>query len=237
MKPPIASDPAIEQSAKDLTDQLQSAIKNNTLIEMFRQRSTQIQTELIELENKITQLRLEQSSIRAEWDDLEQFQDLKPLNEQLNDLEKINKRAREVIEYKKTKDILYDIEVKVSALEADMELCSIEKDEALESVDLPIQDLRINAEGIEIKDQEGNYVPLKQASAARGLKLSTAIAMALNPTLRVIRITDGSLLDDDSMAILEEMADNTDTQIWIEQVSKNDNDKPGIFISDGEVAS
>jgi hypothetical protein len=55
--------------------------------------------------------------------------------------------------------------------------------------------------------------------------------MALNPTLRIIRISDGSLLDDKSMSIIREMAKAKDYQIWIEVVG----DRVGIQIEDGVV--
>lgn len=61
-------------------------------------------------------------------------------------------------------------------------------------------------------------VPFEQASTAEQLRASTAIAMAANPTLRVLRITDGALLDDDSMALLRKLAAAEDYQLWIEVV-------------------
>jgi len=60
--------------------------------------------------------------------------------------------------------------------------------------------------------------------------------MASNPTLRVIRITDGSLLDDESMAVINSMAVDSDFQIWIEYASRNSEDRMGVYIEDGRVA-
>jgi len=74
-------------------------------------------------------------------------------------------------------------------------------------------------------------IPFHQASSSQQLRVSLAIAMALNPTLRIIRISDGSLLDDHSMAIIREMAKAKDYQIWIEVVG----DRVGIQIEDGLV--
>ena len=61
------------------------------------------------------------------------------------------------------------------------------------------------------------------------------MALELNPTIRVLRITDGSLLDSESMAILEEMAIQHDAQIWLEVVS--DDGATGVVIEDGQVVS
>lgn len=77
--------------------------------------------------------------------------------------------------------------------------------------------------------------PFAQASSAERLRVSTAIAMALNPKLRVIRITDGSLLDSASMSVIEEMARDKDFQVWCEVVDESG--KVGVVIEDGQVAA
>lgn len=78
-------------------------------------------------------------------------------------------------------------------------------------------------------------LPFDQASAAEQLRVSLAIAMAANPTLRVIRIMDGSLLDDDGVKWLASFAAETDYQVWIERVDSSG--KVGITIEDGGVAA
>ena len=80
-----------------------------------------------------------------------------------------------------------------------------------------------------------NGLPLEQASAAEQLRVSMSMAIASNPKLRVIRITDGSLLDSNSMAVIEEMCKAEDFQVWIEQVEETG--KVGIFIEEGRVAA
>jgi hypothetical protein len=60
-----------------------------------------------------------------------------------------------------------------------------------------------------------------------------AIAMASNPKLRVIRIKDGSLLDDDALALVAQTAEQHDYQVLMERVGTGD---PGaIIIEDGQV--
>jgi hypothetical protein len=77
-----------------------------------------------------------------------------------------------------------------------------------------------------------NGVPFEQASTAEQLKASTAIAIAANPTLRVLRIKDGSLLDEDSMKILADLAATEDLQLWVEIVGEGG---AGIIMEDGSV--
>lgn len=78
-------------------------------------------------------------------------------------------------------------------------------------------------------------IPFDQASSAEQLRVSMSIAMAANPKLRVIRIVDGSLLDEDSLSAISEMAKAGDFQVWIETVSSTG--KVGVVIDDGAVAS
>ena len=78
-------------------------------------------------------------------------------------------------------------------------------------------------------------LPLEQASDAQQLRLSVAVAMSANPKLRVIRIRDGSLLDEDGMALLAEMAKDREYQVWIEKVDSTGS--VGVVMVDGEVAA
>lgn len=80
-----------------------------------------------------------------------------------------------------------------------------------------------------------NGIPFDQASSAEQLRVSMSIAMAANPKLRVIRITDGSLLDEDSLAAIGQMAKADDFQVWIERVDASG--KLGIVIDDGAVVA
>lgn len=102
------------------------------------------------------------------------------------------------------------------------------KAKALQDAAMPIPELGF-------QDGEVTYrgLPFAQASAAEQLRVSTAIAMAANPRLRVIRIEDGSLLDEDNLQVLAEMAASNDFQIWIEQVDSTG--RVGIYLEDGEV--
>ena len=75
--------------------------------------------------------------------------------------------------------------------------------------------------------------PFEQASDAERLRASCAIAMRGDAKLRVLRVRDGSLLDPDSLALLREMAEAADYQVWVEQVDVSG--KIGIVIEDGRV--
>lgn len=78
-----------------------------------------------------------------------------------------------------------------------------------------------------------NGVPIDQASSAEQLRVSMAIAMSANPRLRVLRIQDGSLLDENSLALVTDLAREHNYQVWLEKVDTSG--KIGVVIEDGEV--
>lgn len=121
-----------------------------------------------------------------------------------------------------------EAEDKSEALTAAMAERDKVKAEAIQNAEMPIVGLTL-VDGQVLFDG----VPFEQASMAQQIGISVAIAMAANPKLKVIRIKDGSLLDDDSMAMLADMAKDNDYQIWIERVDTSG--KIGVVMEDGEV--
>jgi hypothetical protein len=99
---------------------------------------------------------------------------------------------------------------------------------ALAKAPLPLAGLTIEQDAVAYQG-----IPLAQASSAEQLRVSVAVAMALNPTLRVIRISDGSLLDSENMALIDSMAADRGFQVWIERVDESG--QVGILIEDGMV--
>ena len=98
----------------------------------------------------------------------------------------------------------------------------------IEEADMPVEGLSLDKGQVIY-----NGIPLAQASDAEQLRVSCAIAMRDNTELRVIRVRDGSLLDDDSLSILRQMADDADFQVWIERVDMSG--KIGFVIEDGQL--
>jgi hypothetical protein len=55
----------------------------------------------------------------------------------------------------------------------------------------------------------------------------------MNPTLKILLIRDGSLLDEDNLALIARMAEEAGGQIWIEMVG--DGKDVQVLIEDGMV--
>lgn len=91
----------------------------------------------------------------------------------------------------------------------------------------PVDGLELTAAGITL-----NGLPLSQASGAEQLRASIAIGLASNPGIRVITAKDGSLLDPNSLAVLEATAKELNGQVWLERVGKDQT--AAVIIEDGQ---
>jgi hypothetical protein len=100
------------------------------------------------------------------------------------------------------------------------------REAAIARAKMPIEKLSI-ANGEVVYDG----FPLNQASNAAQIRVSMAIGMAANPKLRVLRISDGSLLDDDSLQLVGDEAKAKDFQVWIERVETDG--KVSVVMEDG----
>lgn len=100
----------------------------------------------------------------------------------------------------------------------------------LDEATMPVDGLSVDAGIISL-----DGVPLDQASQADQLDVAVSIAMAGEPELRVIRITDASLLDSDSLARLAAKAKKRKYQVWLEMVDETGD--VGIYLEDGHVAA
>lgn len=103
-----------------------------------------------------------------------------------------------------------------------------EKRDLLAAAKFPVEGLAFGDDGVSFKG-----LPFEQAAASEKIRVSVAIGIALNPKLRVLLIRDGSLLDDDAMKVLGEMAGAHDMQVWVERVGKGE--ECAVIIEDGQV--
>ena len=151
------------------------------------------------------------------------------IRDELQNAETLNASVRDAERWRETKAELKQAEMRHAELEKRVEAAKQAKIDVLAKANLPLEGLSFDEEGILYND-----VPFTQASAAERRRVSVAIAMAMNPDLRVICLKDASLLDDESKAEIIAQAEANDFQLFLEVVGK-----PGgetIVIEDGEVA-
>jgi energy-coupling factor transporter ATP-binding protein EcfA2 len=113
-------------------------------------------------------------------------------------------------------------------LTAQLELIETERATRIASAPFPVEGLGFSESGVTYQG-----LPFRQASSAEQLRVSVAVAVAMNPRLRVCLVRDGSLLDDSNLATLHSLATEHDCQLWIEDARTQD--PAAIIIEDGEI--
>lgn len=98
-----------------------------------------------------------------------------------------------------------------------------------------VENAKFPVEGLAFSGNDGvSYrgVPFAQASTAVKLRVSVAVGLALNPTLKVLLIREGAFLDDDNLALVGRLAEEAGAQVWVERVGT---DGVSVVIEDGHV--
>jgi DNA repair exonuclease SbcCD ATPase subunit len=190
-------------------------------------RKATLESDLEEIEAGITRIL---GKLDAEKDALKKIKvpDIEEIRERLNGVETLNWEIRERQQQLELKSELDEAKSGWKTLTDKIDAADEKKRSALADADLPIDGLELGEDDVLYND-----IPFDQTSAAEQLRVSLAMAMAANPKLQVIRISDGSLLDDDNMALIAEMAGAEGYQVWIERVGTDGN--VGVVIEDGEV--
>lgn len=234
-----ASTPDEEVSVSALLTEYREAQGHLRAVESSRANASRLDARVRDIEERLIalqeELEIAKRELFAAMDETKELRsqpapDLDAIQSQIDTAEQVNAAVRE-------KKQAQQVTARLGALQADAEqlteqLAGIDKRKAdgLAAATFPVDGLGFDADGVTYQG-----IPFKQASGAEQLRVSLAMAIALNPGLRVIRIADGSLLDSTNLKLIEEMAVANDYQVWIEMV--NESGDFGIVIEDGEVAA
>ena len=105
-----------------------------------------------------------------------------------------------------------------------------ERRERIDAAEWPVEGLGFSDDGVTV-----GGLPFDQCSSAEQLYTSAAIGLAQHPKLRVLLIRDGSLLDEDALERVAELAAKHDAQIWIERVGRGE--ECSVIIEDGAIGA
>lgn len=228
--------PETEQSAGDLIAKIREA---GALIERQEAERRAVDTaeqQVAERRDEIAQL----TAILKQWEDEVLLRrarveahvpapDVAAMEADLDALEDTNRKVRRNAEIAQQAARKADLTAQYEALTAKITDLDKTRATALAKAEFPVEGLGFDDNGVTYQG-----VPFSQASSAEQIRVSLAMAMALNPKLRVIRILDGSLLDADNMALITEMAAAADFQVWVERIE--DFTAAAVVIEDGAVA-
>ncbi len=238
--PPGASD--VEIDPADLIQKINAGMQHNQLCAEHEREAKALQDQVDETNLQIQRLQIqlkrlgellidqvrELESAKTE-NQTAQPVDIATMQAELATVGEKNKAAQSLKNYRAIESDLAARKQVAQDFSASLEAIDIEKSALMLAAKFPVPGLEFGDSGVLL-----NGIPLDQVSAAEKLKVSVAMAMALNPKLKVIRVTDASLLDKSSMKIIEQLAAEHDYQVWMEIVDESG--KVGVVIEDGRVA-
>ena len=238
--------PTDETSSADLVAELSAAHAANAEADEWHQTTAAMQDaadktvgDIASLEQRIADLQAEVEAMRErhaqqvtllherrDWGTPERV-DIAPIEAALADLEATNRDARLRRERAGLRQAWADAQADFAAKTAELETIDRRKTSALAAATMPVDGLTIGETGLLYRG-----VPFAQASAAERIRVAFAVGCAANPNIRVACIRDGSLLDDDSLADVAELAAETEFQVFIERVGTGG----GVTVVDGMLA-
>jgi len=128
---------------------------------------------------------------------------------------------------RKTQGEIANLDGEIGKATGELETARQARLDALKAAKFPVEGLSLTEDGKVAFDD----LPFSQAGTAEQIKVGIGLAVMANPTLRLAFIRDGSLLDNNSMRMLAEMAEAYDLQVLIERV--DDKSPAAIEIVDG----
>jgi len=243
LPPSVEGAPTAEVSIHDLSAELSTRRQHNAKratmasgLEQLRKSAVSYKEKIAKFESDLEMVRHELDHVTATGRSLSaELAATSEANEaevlkQIEDVQNINAAARHAIERRKLAAELAEQTAKSDALTDEISAAEDHKREKLEACKMPIDGLAFDESGVTLAG-----LPLAQASSAEQLRASVAIGLAMHPKLKVLLVRDGSLLDEQSLAMVAEMASLAEAQVWVERVGKGD--ECTVVIEDGHVVS
>lgn len=239
---PDVAGPDEEVSVTTLAAELQAANATKAKhasarqwLQQERKTATDLAMQLAELEKRLDAVRTALADAEAEIAKRAPIveamvdPDIAAITSRITSVEQDNALARRRKHRAETVEKLKDAREAARKADRAVEDIALNRDATLAEARLPVKGLGFTDEGVTL-----NGVPFEQASTAEQIRASVAMGLASNPRLRLMLVREGSLLDDESMRLLADIAAEHDAQVVVERVSSGE--AVGVVIEDGEVA-
>ncbi len=212
----------IERTTNTLKAQLEAArLESETVEKTFATHIAEADTDSINAEAAINTH--EQGMPGAPSD-----QELDAAKQLLNQVEKLNEAVRAKKARTELGTQLVKVEDESKGYDDNLLEMDRQRDEKLAGIDLGVKGLTVDQIGFYVDD-----IPFHQLATSKQIRVSAAIAMSLNPDLKVILVREGSLLDKNSLAELIKQVGEKDYQLWIERVETRASGN-SVWIEDGQ---
>ena len=248
-QPPVPDAPAAEVDTAELLAELnqrnahnQAKAKLGSAVNEANNQVEQLHKDYGRLHKQIEALKVElegtliaedqwkqQMAIRRKAFEDHVAQDVTELSAQIAGASDANKKVQAAKARKETEAHLTRVRKESAELTNAIEAIDAQKLAAIAAAKFPVPGVSFDETGVLLSG-----LPFAQASAAQKMRVSVAIAAALNPKLRVMLVKDGSLLDEKSLALLAQLAKEMDLQVWVERVGHGA--ECSVIIEDGSVS-
>lgn len=242
--PSFKDTPAEETTIAEVLRQLSTARAHNdarktavTAVGTAKGRVTSAQADVAEIERQLGEARAslvtKETALAAAEEALAALapaQDTEAFEKQAETAEETNKKVRANAARAEIEKAIREHEAKAATHDQEIDAIAEEKLAAISKAKFPIPELKFDiTAGLLL-----NGAPLDQASDGEKLRLSVAIAIALNPKLKILLIKQGNLLDAAARRMVAQMAHDAGAQVIMEIVSE-DGAGCSVFIEEGEL--
>ena len=236
--PTLLEDLAEIQAGNRENDKKKEELKTITgEVESAKQRIDDMREELQRIQDKIAKAKTfysdlidSQLAIRKEVESLV-YADETDIKDQIAKAEEINMQIDASVKFDQEQEKLETKKSEYQSLTSNIQKIDDDKQKQLSEIDFPIDGLSFNESDVLYNDLPFNE---KQLSSEELLRVSFAIAIAARPNLKNILIREGSLLDENNLKLIGQMAEDAGIHVFIEVVG-NDAEKATILIENGEI--
>ncbi|MCI2958195.1 hypothetical protein MN032_10850 [Agromyces atrinae] len=241
---PVAELPETELSAADILHQIEEVRAYNSLIVKTGESLADAEQTVERAEARVVELRelLDAAEryaidaretvvdVRAKFEKLGGEHDVESLMTDLSTIEETNAAIRSAQSRREHEAELTAAMQKHAAAQQQMDEIDQRKRAALAEAVFPVAGLSVDDDGI---TYEG--IPFVQVNAAARRAVAFGIATAGDPSLRLVIIKDGDLLDATSLAMIQQLAEQRGYTVLVER-DRDESRQIGFTIEDGALA-
>ena len=211
-------------------------VENKDRIQEVELRVSELRSQLASSEDLLRHLsNVKYKELNTAWEAAEkkvrdapagQLVDVSQLAGELEHIQMVNREIDRRTKRDEVQKRLDDERRKAQALTRAMDDREEKKRECLAKAKMPVDGLTFDETAVLY-----NGMPLGQLGEAEQLRLSALIFMAGNPKLRILPVWHGEALDDDGLAMLEQLCEENNFQILMARVDTSG--KVGVVMNDG----
>lgn len=250
--PVVAGAPREKQNAADLImdrDKLVAELKTteaaNELLQETGDAIVETQQLITELEAKLqtanarlAKLQQDSQQQEASYRDraaatADHEQKIEAITTAIRNIDGVNSEIdahNRALEDRKSKEDAYRTTLKrYTVLDAEVKRIQSEKETRIAAAKFPVPGLAIEDDAVLVND-----VPFSDLNTAERIKVSCLIAMSQAPNLKIIFVREGALVSRANLAVLSELAEQHDCQLWLEKFSEQPEEN-SIHLEDGHI--